>query len=45
MDEMTQTNWEHLRSHDGNLRFAALNSMLAATCPGIADGDFDGSNS
>jgi hypothetical protein len=31
MDSITQANWENLRSHDGDLRFAALNSMLAPT--------------
>jgi hypothetical protein len=31
MDSITQANWENLRSQDGDLRFAALNSMLAAT--------------
>ena len=31
MDESTRANWEHLRSQDGELRYAALNYMLAAT--------------
>ena len=31
MDSITQTNWENLRSQDGDLRYAALTFMLAAT--------------
>jgi hypothetical protein len=31
MDEITQANWDNLRSQDGDLRFEALNTMLAAT--------------
>jgi hypothetical protein len=31
MDQITQTNWQNLRSQEGDLRFAALNDMLAAT--------------
>ena len=31
MDSITQANWENLRTHDGDLRFAALNSVVAAT--------------
>jgi hypothetical protein len=31
MDSITQANWENLRSQDGDLRYQALNAMLAAT--------------
>jgi hypothetical protein len=31
MDEIAQTNWDNLRSHDGTLRLEALNSLLTAT--------------
>jgi len=31
MDSITQTHWENLRAQDGNLRFEALNYMVAAT--------------
>lgn len=31
MDSSTRTSWEHLGSPDGDLRFAALNALLAAT--------------